>query len=62
MKEKEILQRSINEIKNYLKEERDASVKAGLYRALDIIRNRIIIVDEDLLKEFNLEEETEKYL
>ena len=62
MDEREILLRSIRDIKEYLKEEQESSIKIGIYIALNTIRNRIIIVNEDLLKELGLEEVTEKYL
>lgn len=62
MDEREILLRSIMDIKEYLKEEQESSIKTGIYIALNTIRGRIIMVNEDLLKELGLEEETEKYL
>ena len=62
MGEREILLRSIMDIKEYLKEEQESSIKTGIYIALNTIRGRIIMVNEDLLKELGLEEETEKYL
>ncbi len=62
MDERKILIESIKLIKEDLKEEKHSSIKVGLYIALDIIRNRIIMTNEDLLKELGLEEETEKYL
>lgn len=62
MDEREILLRSIMDIKEYLKEEQESSIKTGIYIALNTIRGRIIMVNEDLLKELGLEEDTEKYL
>ena len=62
MDEREILARSIQSIKEDLIEQKDEGVKTGLYFALSTIRNRIIMVNEDLLKELDLEEELEKYL
>ena len=62
MDEREILLRSIMDIKEYLKEEQESSIKTGIYIALNTIRGRIIMVNEDLLNELGLEEETEKYL
>lgn len=62
MDEREILMLAIRDIKKYLKEETDKDLKMGIYIALNTIRGRIIMVNEDLLKELGLEEETEKYL
>ena len=62
MDEREILMLAIRDIKKYLKEETDKDLKMGIYIALNTIRGRIIMVNEDLLKELGLEEDTEKYL
>ena len=62
MDEREILMLAIRDIKKYLKEETDKDLKMGIYIALNTIRGRIIMVNEDLLKELGLVEDTEKYL
>lgn len=57
-----VLKKSIRRIKKYLIDEKDSSVKFGLYMALHILQSEIIVEEESALKEYDLSEDLEKYL
>ena len=53
---------SVKAIKDYLIEEKNESTKLGLFIALNTIKNRVTIYNEELLEELDLDEDFEKYL
>ena len=53
---------SVKAIKDYLIEEKNESTKLGLFMALNTIKNRVTIYNEELLEELDLDEDFEKYL
>ena len=56
------LKKSIDRIKEQLKQEESQEIKLGIYIALNSLKNDFMIEDEKILTKIGLDEELEKYL